>query len=139
VNSKTGDFYFVAPNMLDHEKVKRRIRLFDLVTACSWPGQEIFIWPVPVLTTGKKPFPSWKSQRDAYEQAKTEWTILVWDDAKGQHFIETAEKKDGEVTIPTPNWPTSPDFSQLMKLGFAERTLNSPEHPYVMQLRGRAD
>jgi hypothetical protein len=139
VNSRTGDFMFVGPSMLEHEKIKRRIRTYDLVTACSWPGMEIFIWPVPVLTIGKKPFSAWKTQREAYEQAKTEWTILVWDDARGQHFIEVAEKKNGEVTLPQPNWPTEPDFQAMMRIGFAEKTIISPDHPYVMQLRGRAD
>jgi len=138
VDSKHGDFYFVGPSMLSHEKIKKRLRRADIAVAFVWPGGEIFLWPVPLIGVGR-PFQSLKIQRDAYEQSKTEWTQLVWDQEQGKHYFETAEKKDGQVTIPQPVWPTDLDLSSLMKLGFAERTITSADHPYVLQLRGRAD
>jgi hypothetical protein len=138
VDSKHGEFYFIGPNMLTHEKIKKRVRWYDITVVYVWPGGEIFLWPVPIIGAGK-PFPAWKAQRDASEQGKTEWTQLVWDADQSKHHIETAEEKDGQVTIPPPIWPADLDLSRLMKLGFADRTITTPEHPYVMQLRGRAD
>jgi hypothetical protein len=137
VDSKHGDFYFVGPNMLGHEKIKKRLRRFDIVIAYVWPGGEIFLWPVPIIVG--RPLQAWKAQRDAYEQGRNEWTQLVWDAEQSKHYIEGAEEKDGQVTIPQPIWPPDLELSQLMKLGFAERTITSADHPYVMQLRGRAD
>ena len=138
VDSKHGEFYFIGPNMLTHEKIKKRVRWYDITVVYVWPGGEIFLWPVPIIGAGK-PFPAWKAQRDASEQGKLEWTQLVWDADQSKHHIETAEEKDGQVTIPAPIWPADLDLSRLMKLGFADRTITTPEHPYVMQLRGRAD
>jgi len=31
------------------------------------------------------------------------------------------------------------DTLTLLKLGFADKIINTPEHPYVMQLRGLAE
>jgi hypothetical protein len=38
-----------------------------------------------------------------------------------------------------PIWPTDRTFNDLLKLGFADKIINSPDHPYVLQLRGVAD
>jgi len=36
-------------------------------------------------------------------------------------------------------WPDDLNISKLLKLGFTDKIINAPEHPYVMQLRGLAE
>jgi hypothetical protein len=34
-----------------------------------------------------------------------------------------------------PAWPEDLDIKKLLKLGFADKIISTPEHSYVMQLR----
>ena len=38
-----------------------------------------------------------------------------------------------------PNWPLDLSLGDLLRLGFADKIIDSPEHPYVMRLRGLAE
>jgi hypothetical protein len=74
----SNDFYFVAPNMLEHRAVVRRLRPVTIAVTYIWPGREIGLWPVPIIAPDAS-FKVWKSQRAAYEMSKGQWTQMVYD------------------------------------------------------------
>jgi hypothetical protein len=128
----SDDFHFVAPNMLTHPTMLPRRRKVTIATVYSWPGGVISLWPVPFADTTR--IPVWKSYRAAFELSKTQWVQLVWN----------ADRRDADVAVAEnismePTWPADLDLAQLLKLGFADKIIDSPEHPYVISLRGIAE
>jgi hypothetical protein len=131
VKDDHGTFYFVPYDMRSHPKLVKRLRLVTIAVVAIWPADTVQIWPVPVLGQQKRDdHKAWKSARNAYELSKEQWVQLAWNEAKGDYDVEVAER----ITA-TPNWPDK-TFEELLKLGFAEKILDSEDHDYVRQLRG---
>jgi hypothetical protein len=128
----SDDYYFVTPFMLNHRVVLPRLRKVTIATVYTWPGGVVSLWPVPMVEETR--IKCWKSARKAYEMSKLEWMQLCWNVDQRDYDVVAAE---GE--IPAPMWPADLDFQQLLKLGFADKIISSPEHPYVLQLRGLAE
>jgi hypothetical protein len=128
-----GRVYFVTPFMLNHPVILPRLRKVTLATVYSWPGGELSLWPVPIIeeTTRIK---CWKSERVAYDRAKTTWVAMVWNRDTRDYDVTPAEGINLE-----PIWPTDKTFTDLLRLGFADAIIDSPEHPYVLRLRGLAE
>jgi hypothetical protein len=76
----------------------------------------------------------WKSARVAYELSRKQWVQLCWNSDRRDYDVAIAEGINTE-----PMWPEDLDIKKLLKLGFADKIISSPEHPYVMQLRGLAE
>jgi hypothetical protein len=128
----SDDFYFVAPLMLNHPKVLPRLRKVTIATVYTWPGGAISLWPVPMVEETR--IACWKSARAAYGLAKEKWVQLCWNNDLRDYDVAVAE----DIKI-EPIWPTDKTFRDLLKLGFADKIIASPEHPYVKQLRGVTD
>jgi hypothetical protein len=128
----SDDFYFVAPFMLNHHTVLPRLRKVTIATVYTWPGGAISLWPVPMVEETR--IACWKSARAAYELAKKQWVQLCWNNDLRDYDVAVAEGINTE-----PVWPTDKTFRDLLKLGFADKIIASPEHPYVKQLRGVTD
>jgi hypothetical protein len=131
----SGAIYFVTPAMRAHPKLAPRLRKVTLAVISIWPADTVQIWPVPVL--GDREFKAWKSARAAYELARDHWTQMVWDEARSDYTVETAEP-DGGIDH-EPNWPIDKTFNDLLKLGFADKIIDNEDHDYVRQLRGLSD
>jgi hypothetical protein len=58
---------------------------------------------------------------------------MIWNSDKRDYDVAVAE----DIKI-EPLWPDDLDIGKLLKLGFADKIINTPEHPYVLQLRGLA-
>jgi len=128
---KNEDIYFVTPKMLNHHAITPRLRRVTLAVVYTWPGGNISIWPVPYSEESR--IACWKTARVAYERSLSEWVQLVWNADKRDYDLAVAEGIKTE-----PQWPAELNLTNLLKLGFAEKIISSPEHPYVMQLRGLA-
>jgi hypothetical protein len=76
----------------------------------------------------------WKSARAAYELSKTQWVQLCWNNDLRDYDVAVAENIGIE-----PNWPADKSLRDLLRLGFADKIISTPEHSYVMRLRGLAD
>ena len=122
-------FYFIVPAMREHPKLAPRLRSVTITLVCTWPGDGVLLWPVPV----RSDFAAWRSERAAAELAQTKWTQLVWNTERADFNIETAENMERD-----PIWPKE-GFEQLLKIGFADRIVDNEEHPYVRRLRGIID
>jgi hypothetical protein len=127
----SDDYYFVAPHMLTHHALLPRLRPVRIAVVYSWPGGSISLWPVPFVEESR--IACWRSARAAYEQSKSEWTQLLWSSERRDYDVATAEGIFVE-----PAWPADLNMTQLLKLAFADRIIASPDHPYVLQLRGVA-
>jgi hypothetical protein len=128
----SDDYYFVMPYMLTHRVVAPRLRQVTIAVVYTWPGGVVSLWPVPNVAETR--IACWKSAREAFEQSKTVWVQLIWNSDRRDYDVIAAED------IPTePIWPPDLDLTKLLKLGFADRIIASPDHPYVKQLRGLAD
>jgi hypothetical protein len=130
----SGVHYYVTPAMRTHEKLAKRLRKVTLAVIALWPADTVMIWPVPVLGATKKDFKAWKSARAAYDLSQTKWVQIVWSEELSDYSVETAEGINHE-----PNWPADKTFNDLLKLGFADRIIDSEDHDYVRQLRGITD
>jgi hypothetical protein len=128
----SDDFYFVAPSMLNHHTILPRLRKVTIATVYTWPGGAISLWPVPNVEETR--IACWKSARAAFELAKHQWVQLCWNNDLRDYDVAVAEGINTE-----PVWPTDKTFRDLLRLGFADKIIASPEHSYVKQLRGLAD
>jgi hypothetical protein len=128
----SDDFYFVTPNMLNHPKIFPRLRKVTIATVCSWPGATVSLWPVPRIEETR--IACWRSARRAFELAKEKWVQLCWNNEARDYDVVLAEGiKIG------PTWLTDKTFSDVLRIGFTDKIINSPEHSYVMQRRGIDD
>jgi len=59
---------------------------------------------------------------------------MVWNNDTRDYDVIVAEGIHSE-----PNWPADRTLRDLLRLGFADKIIASPDHPYVKQLRGIAD
>jgi hypothetical protein len=128
----SDDFYFVTPHMLNHHTMLPRLRRVTIATVYSWPGGAISLWPVPIVEETR--IACWKSARAAYELSKERWVQLCWNADTRDYDVVVAEGIKTE-----PNWPTDRSLADLLRLGFADKIISTPEHPYVMRLRGLTD
>jgi hypothetical protein len=126
------DYYFVVPHMLNHHALLPRLRKVTIAVVCSWPGGAISLWPVP--TTEEMKIACWKSARAAYELSKKQWVQLCWNADLRDYDVAVAEGINTE-----PTWPADKTFRDLLRLGFADKIINGPDHSYVLQLRGLAE
>jgi hypothetical protein len=125
----SDDYYFVAPRMLNHPVILPRLRRTTIATVYTWPGGVVSLWPVPNMDESR--IACWKSARAAYERSKKQWVQLCWNADRRNYDVAVAEGINTE-----PTWPDDLDIRKLLKLGFADKIIDSQDHPYVMQLRG---
>jgi hypothetical protein len=122
--------YFVKPVMINHPAIARRVRRVTLVVTIAWPGSLIGLWPqITERSVG-----GWKTERIALEMAQAQWVQLVWNSDKRDFDLVVAEGN-----LPDPDWPADLSLSELLRLGFADRVIHSPDQAFVRQLRGLAD
>jgi hypothetical protein len=131
ITDDDGNYLFVAPRMMPHHTMLPRLRKVTIITTVTWPGNGILLWPVPFADNTK--VQCWRTYRQAMELARKEWIQLVWSHDRRDADIGVAEN----ITV-APAWPEQ-DFAALLKLAFADKIVATPEHPYVLQLRGLAE
>lgn len=134
IDKEERDAYFVAPVMLNHPAVLSRLRRVTIATTYAWPGGAIFLWPVPFVDEGRRVHATWKSARRAFELSIDQWVQICWNAETRDYDVAVAEHIKTE-----PMWPDDLNLRNLLKLGFADKTVDSPEHYYVKQLRGLTD
>ena len=127
VDREEREVYFVVPEL--RAELAGELKPVLLVTAISRQGV-VFLWPVPLPDEGGR-WNAWaETAREAYELAKTEWVRLAADMSLGAYRVYQAE---GQLSAPV--WPDK-SLSELLKLGFKDRIVDSAEHPVVKRLRG---
>jgi hypothetical protein len=136
-NKGSNDFYFVTPSMLEHPLIVKQRRRVTIALTYIWPSGEIGVWPVPDPPKDSK-LAAWKSSRGAYEQSKTGWVQLVWNEDR-MDFDVLPPEGVGDKKLPEPVWPPDLDLSAKLTLAFDGRVIENDSHPYMLQLRGILD
>jgi hypothetical protein len=131
----SDDFYFVAPNMLNHPTILPRLRRVTIATVCTWPGGAISLWPVPIIEETR--IACWKSARAAFELAKRQWVQLCWNSDLRDYDVVIAEGINTEA--PWQAGLQDKTFRDLLRISFTDKIVNSPEHSYVLRRRGIAE
>ena len=71
---------------------------------------------------------------DRPRSSRPRWVQICWNDAARDYDVVTAENINMQ-----PIWPPDLSLRNSMKLGFADKTIDNEDHPYVRQLRGLTD
>jgi hypothetical protein len=120
--------YFVTPAMLRYlvDEVKPAL----LVPAMTRQGT-CFLWAV-ALPKGEGGSQDWgKSALKAVELGKTSWIRVAADMNAGHYRVYQAQ---GEIDDPI--WPAK-TLSELLKIAFEDRTIDSTDHPIYKRLAGK--
>ena len=91
-----------------------------------------FLWPVKLPTPDGKQNEWHRSAAEAAERAMTCWLRIKADMALGAYAMFEASS-----TIPDPIWQTA-SLKDLLKIGFRDKLVDSPDHPVIKRLRGES-
>jgi hypothetical protein len=87
-----------------------------------------FLWPIKLPTDGRRN-PWLETAADACAEAERRWVRMV--PGRGCYDVFTATAPD----LPDPEWPDE-TFNDLLRLAFADRLVDRPDHPVVQRLAG---
>ena len=102
-----------------------------LFTAINRQGT-VFLWPVRLPDPDGKTMDWHRSAREAAELAITDWVRVKANMSLGAYEMFVAENG-----MQDPTWPEV-SFSELVKIGFRNRLIDSMDHPVIKRLRGFA-
>jgi hypothetical protein len=121
--------FFVTPQM--REALIGEIKPVLLVPTISRQNV-LLLWPLKLPTEGQRHNGWMETAREAAELAGTKWVRLAADMGLGGYRIYQAE---GALSEPV--WPDKP-LTELMRIAFRDRIVDSENHPVVRRLRGLA-
>jgi hypothetical protein len=101
----------------------------NLFTAITRTGV-LFLWPVRVPAADGRTNDWHVSAATAAEAAMRTWVRM-----KANLSLRAYEIFQAENKIPDPTWPEQP-FSELLRIAFRDRLINTFDHPAVKRLRG---
>ena len=121
--------YCVAPALFpDLMGVMKRRTLYLATTRTGNP----FLWMVGIEGPDGK-LDEWsRSARDGAELGMKSWVRLQSNRPNGAYDVFVAKPL---VPIPEPQWPTE-SISELLRLAFRDKVIDSPDHPVVRQVQG---
>jgi len=128
-NEITGEHYLVLPAL--YEAVAEDC-FYARLTLATTQGGEVFLW------LQKLPAPNGRSNRwndsmlAAAQHAETAWIRVDSNLHAGCYEITEAPGITAE-----PKWPEQ-TFSEILSISFKDRCINSPNHPFLKRLRGKA-
>ena len=129
IDREEREVFFVVPEL--RVELAGELKPVLLATAISRQGV-VILWPVPLPDAGGRRNAWAETAREACEMGKRAWVRLVPDMSLGAYRIYEAE---GQLSAPM--WPDKA-LSELLKLGFKDRIIDSADHPVVRRLRGLA-
>lgn len=123
-----GDHYLVAPGLAQSLPGHLHATLYVVAISrgCAWP----FLWPCRLPNADGTSNPWWDSALEVARLAETRWVRMQSDKPTGSYIPHVAQGN-----LPDPTWPEV-TLEQLIRLAFAERYIESPEHPVLRRLRG---
>jgi hypothetical protein len=127
--SMDEESYFVMPSMEAFLREQEELRIVQAVLCRTLSGA-LYIWPLPVQDGDGPARPHITSARTIAREALTKWVRMRWRRSDNSYFMLKAESVQTE-----PEWPDRP-FSELLKLAFGNRIIDSKDHPVMLELRG---
>jgi hypothetical protein len=121
--------FLVTPQMRD--VLVGEIKPVLLVPTITRQGV-LLLWPLKLPTEGQRHNGWMETAREAAELARTKWVRLAADMGLGGYRLYQAE---GALSEPV--WPDKP-LTEIMRIAFRDRIVDSENHPVVRRLRGLA-
>ena len=91
-----------------------------------------FIWPVKTdIEAGGSGDKYVRIPFAAMTFGRQKWTRLYWSPERREHQVETSDLLD------EPKFPDKP-FPELLKLAFKDAVISTPDHPALLNLKGKA-
>jgi len=131
-NGMDRDTYWLTPEIrpelnMELAEELRQVRLFT----CMSKRGVVFLWPAHLPNVSNNSGRTWhQSALQVAEQAKTLWVKMVGNKALGAYEYVKARGDLGE-----PQWPDK-TFRELLKVAFADRVIDSMDHPVIRDLLG---
>jgi hypothetical protein len=115
-----------------HELVSELVGEYTAVTLFTAVNRQgiVFLWPVRLPDPDGKQMEWHRSMREAAETAMERWLRVKANMSLGAYEINAAESIMGE-----PEWPKEP-FTELLRIGFRNRLIDTIDHPVIKRLRG---
>ena len=105
---------------------------FRLCVLCVTRQGVPFIWPVKTdVEAGGSGDKYVRIPFAAMTFGREKWTRLYWSQERREHQIETSDLLD------VPKFPDKP-FPELLKLAFKDAVISTPDHPAILNLKGKA-
>jgi hypothetical protein len=103
-----------------------------LLLPCVNRANDLFLWRIKLPGADGRPNSWTESALQIAKAAETTWCRMVSDSANGiyTHYVSTAN-------WPDPKWPAL-SLSEIIKLAFRGRMIDSLDHPVLQELRGDA-
>ena len=105
------------------------MQLFTLYTAIT-RQKVLFIWPVRLPSEERRQMDWHRSMAEAAEKAMSDWVRVRSNLQLGAYEIDLAVGNLGE-----PEWPDLA-FSDILKIAFRDRLIDSADHLLIKRLRG---
>lgn len=128
-DDETKDVYLVSPDLCD--ALKDEIVPTLLVICQTRLSRVPFFWPLTLPTQNSKGHSWHQSALEIALIAETQWTRVIPDMDAGCYIPKIAE-----AALPEPDWSLATDMSQMLRLAFRERYIDSLDHLVVKRLRG---
>lgn len=123
--------YLVSRDLRDALEGESSVSPRLIVTAVNRQGT-VFLWPAKLPDASGK-LDAWSStMMDAVERASGVWVRVQANMAAGHYDVWEAP-----ANLPEPQWP-SETFTQLLRVAFRDRHIDSLDHPLLRELRGES-
>jgi hypothetical protein len=119
--------YLIAPNVA--RDMPGEFTMSMLYTTITRQGV-VVLWPVRLPLPDGRHNEWHRSAAEAAELAMKRWIRVKANQALGAY-----EMFEAAGTIPEPEWPEQ-SFADLLRIAFADRLVNSLDHPVIRRLRG---
>ena len=125
-----GEIFLVSNNIRDSV-----IAFCSPVLLVPWIDRddEICIWPLKRPKEGNSPMGWHTSALDAATRALFHWTQMTANSSASAYDIAAAQGN-----LPDPQWPDPLDITDLIQKTFADRFIDSLDHPTIRRMRGLA-
>jgi hypothetical protein len=121
------EFYLVAPGIAPD--LVNEMAVCTIYTAINRQGV-VHLWPIRLPSADGKHNTWHRTAAEAAELAMRRWIRMSANLSLGAYEVFEAR-----ANIPDPTWPEEP-FSELLKIAFKDRMVDSPNHPIILRLQG---
>jgi hypothetical protein len=120
--------FYITPAL--YPNLETEATLVILRTVVTTQGS-VSLWPLKMPGADGRDNEWWQSARRAAALAESNWVRMITNNAARSYDVITPEADYGEPARP------SQSFSELLKIAFAGKIIETLDHPVVAELRGR--
>ena len=123
--------YLVDPTLWDQIATEATFSPRALFTAMNRQGV-LFLWPVRLPGADGRVDEWSRSALEAASMAQGQWVRVMANMSLGAYEVFSAV-----ADIPAPTWPDK-SLSELLRVAFRDKLIDSMDHPVLQKLRGEA-